>query len=72
MVGTPTLIDKAAKAAEEALYSYGYNTRNERSIFLYKIADEIDKRGNDITKIGTQETWLPEARLEGERSRTVG
>jgi len=71
-VGTPTLIDKAAKAAEDAFYSYGYNTRSERSVFLNKIADEIDKRGDEITKIGSQETGLPEARLEGERNRTVG
>ena len=71
-VGTPKLIDKAAKAAEEAFYSYGYNTRSERSVFLNKIADEIDKRGDEITQIGSRETGLPEARLEGERIRTVG
>ena len=36
------------------------------------IADEIDARGAEITEIGTSETGLPEARLEGERGRTTG
>lgn len=36
------------------------------------IAEEIDARGDEITKIGTQETGLPEARLVGERGRTTG
>ena len=71
-LGTPTLIDKAVKAAEDSFSSYGFTTRNERAIFLNKIADEIDKRGDEISKIGSQETGLPVARLEGERSRTVG
>ena len=39
---------------------------------MQRIADEIDKRGDQITEIGTQETGLPEARLVGERGRTVG
>ncbi|NIY76324.1 aldehyde dehydrogenase (NADP(+)) [Thalassospira sp. HF15] len=71
-VGTPALVDQAAKAAEEAFWTYGYSTREERAKFLNTIADEIDARGDEITEIGTQETGLPEARLQGERGRTVG
>lgn len=71
-VGTPALVDKAAKAAEEAFWSFGYSTREERAKFINTIADEIDARGDEITEIGTQETGLPEARLQGERGRTVG
>jgi len=71
-IGTPALVDKAAKAAEEAFWTYGYSTRAERAEFLNSIADEIDKRGDEITKIGSQETGLPEARLIGERGRTTG
>ena len=71
-IGTPKLIDKAAKKAEEAFSSYGYTSRKERSQFLNKISEEIDKRGDEITEIGSQETGLPEGRLEGERARTVG
>ncbi|OCK09785.1 MULTISPECIES: aldehyde dehydrogenase (NADP(+)) [Thalassospira] len=71
-VGTPAMVDQAARAAEEAFWSYGYSTREERAKFLNRIADEIDARGAEITEIGTQETGLPEARLNGERGRTVG
>ena len=70
--GTPELVDLAATAAEEAFMSYGYSTRAERAGFLNAIADEIEARGDDITAIGTVETGLPEARLEGERGRTTG
>ncbi|WP_343081689.1 aldehyde dehydrogenase (NADP(+)) [Ostreiculturibacter nitratireducens] len=71
-VGTPALVDRAAEAAEEAFWSYGYSTREERAAFLNAIADEIEARAEAITEIGTQETGLPEARLQGERGRTVG
>ncbi len=71
-VGTPDLVDSAVTAAEEAFWSYGYSSRAERAAFLDRIADEIEARGSDITEIGTQETGLPAARLEGERGRTVG
>lgn len=71
-VGTPDLVDRAAKAAEEAFWSYGYSSREERAAFLNAIADEIEARGEAITEIGTQETGLPEARLNGERGRTTG
>jgi NADP-dependent aldehyde dehydrogenase len=70
--GTPALVDQAAKAAEEAFETYAYSTREERAAFLDAIAEEIDARGDAITEIGSQETGLPEARLIGERGRTVG
>lgn len=71
-VGTPELVDRAAKAAEEAFWTYGYSSRAERAAFLNSIAEEIDRLGDEITKIGAQETGLPEARLIGERGRTTG
>ena len=71
-VGTPALVDAACKAAEEAFWSYGYTSRGDRAAFLNAIADEIEARGPQITEIGTSETGLPEARLEGERGRTTG
>ncbi|UTW12080.1 aldehyde dehydrogenase (NADP(+)) [Marinobacterium rhizophilum] len=71
-VGTPALVDSAARAAEAAFESYGYSSRTERAALLDRIADEIDARGDAITEIGSQETGLPEARLIGERGRTVG
>ena len=71
-VGTPALVDRACEAAEEAFWSYGYASREDRAAFLNAIADEIEARAAQITRIGTEETGLPEARLQGERGRTVG
>jgi len=71
-VGTPELVDQAAKAAEEAFWTYAYSSREIRAAFLDAIAEEIEKRGAEITEIGSQETGLPAGRLEGERGRTTG
>jgi alpha-ketoglutaric semialdehyde dehydrogenase len=71
-VGTPAHVDAAAKAAEEAFWTFGFSSRAERAAFLNAIADEIEARGEEITAIGTSETGLPEARLQGERGRTTG
>jgi len=71
-VGTPAHVDAAAQAAEEAFWSFGYSTRTERAALLNAIADEIEARGEEITAIGTSESGLPEARLQGERGRTTG
>jgi 2,5-dioxopentanoate dehydrogenase len=71
-VGTPALVDQACQAAEEAFWSYGYSTREDRAAFLNAIADEIEARADAITQIGTQETGLPDGRLQGERGRTTG
>nr|WP_295464068.1 aldehyde dehydrogenase (NADP(+)) [Mesorhizobium sp.] len=71
-LGGAAEIDRAAKAAEEAFWSYGYSSRDNRAAFLNAIADAIEARGAAITEIGSAETGLPEARLEGERGRTAG
>ncbi len=71
-VGTPADVDAACRAAEEAFLSYGQSSRADRAAFLERIADEIEARGAEITAIGTQETGLPAARLDGERGRTTG
>lgn len=71
-VGTPELVAQACEAAEDAFWSYGYSSVESRAAFLNVIADEIEVRGDAITEIGTQETGLPVARLQGERGRTVG
>ncbi len=70
--GSPELVDRAVQAAEAAFWSYGYSSRAERATFLRTVADEIDTRGDDLTAQGMKETGLPEARLQGERGRTVG
>ena len=70
--GTADNVDRACNAAEEAFWTYGYSTREERAKLLNAIADEIEARADQVTEIGTQETGLPEARLQGERGRTTG
>lgn len=69
-VGTPDLVNKACQAAEEAFWSFGYSTREERADFLEAIADEIGIRAESITAICTRETGLPAARIVSERGRT--
>ncbi|WP_103336600.1 aldehyde dehydrogenase (NADP(+)) [Pseudotabrizicola formosa] len=71
-VGTPALVAQACEGAEAAFPSFAATSREERAQFLEAIADEIDARGDAITEIGTQETGLPAARLQGERGRTTG
>lgn len=71
-VGTPAMVDQACIAAEEAFISYSQTTTQERAVFLETIADEIDARADAITQIGSEETGLPQARLQGERGRTTG
>lgn len=71
-MGTPGLVDQACEAAAAAFPAYAATTRAERAAFLNAIADEIEARAAAITQIGTQETGLPEARLNGERGRTTG
>ncbi|MGC9370840.1 MAG: aldehyde dehydrogenase (NADP(+)) [Paracoccaceae bacterium] len=71
-VGSPAHVDAACTAAEEAFWSYGYSSREERAAFLNAIADEIEARAEAITQVGTEETGLPDARLQGERGRTTG
>ncbi len=71
-VGNIELVNQACEAAEDAFWSYGYSTVEQRALFLNTIADEIEVRADAITEIAKQETGLPIARLQGERGRTVG
>ncbi|MEY4697921.1 MAG: hypothetical protein RIT14_2349 [Pseudomonadota bacterium] len=71
-VGTPDHVHRAVEAAEAAFWAYSATSRDARAAFLETIAEEIDARGEEITAIGTSETGLPAARLDGERGRTTG
>ncbi|WP_127903931.1 aldehyde dehydrogenase (NADP(+)) [Solirhodobacter olei] len=70
--GGVTEVAAAVEAAEVAFETFGWTSREARAQLLEKIADAIEARGADITAIGTAETGLPAARLEGERGRTTG
>ncbi len=65
-------VARAAEAAEAAFAVFGATSREVRAALLEGIAAAIEARGADITEIGSRETGLPKARLEGERGRTTG
>ncbi|WP_223478292.1 aldehyde dehydrogenase (NADP(+)) [Oricola indica] len=69
--GNAGLVDRAAQAAEEAFWSYGFSRREDRAAFLQAIANEIEARIEPITRIGSQETGLPLVRLQSEFGRTT-
>ena len=71
-VGTPELVHRAARAAQDAFGTFAATSRALRAELLEAIADAIEARGEDLTRIGAAETGLPEARLQGERGRTTG
>ncbi|TGN67477.1 aldehyde dehydrogenase (NADP(+)) [Paracoccus liaowanqingii] len=70
--GTPDLVAQACAAAHAAFDEFSATTRDERAALLEAIADEIEARADAITEIGSAETGLPQARLQGERGRTTG
>ncbi len=64
-------VDAAMEQAEAAFTSYRETTSEQRAAFLERIADEIVAQGDDLIGRAHQETGLPQARLTGERTRTV-
>lgn len=65
-------INKAIEKASEAFQTYRNASGKEKAIFLDNIAEEITALGDELIKRCMEETGLPEARLTGERGRTVG
>jgi NADP-dependent aldehyde dehydrogenase len=64
-------IDQAADKAEAAFKVYRNKSGQEKAEFLETIADEILLLGDDLIQRCTSETGLPEARITGERGRTM-
>ena len=65
-------VEQACLAAAEAQIIYGALPLKDRAHFLRTMADKIDALGDALTQQAMQESGLPEARLNGERGRTVG
>lgn len=65
-------VDAAVQAAEEAFWSFGYSSRDARARLLTCIAENLEARRDKIVTVCTQESHLPQARLEGELGRTCG
>ena len=65
-------VDRAVDAARASFEYYASFSEEARGNFLRAIANEMEKRGDEITVVAGKETALPKARLEGERARTTG
>ena len=69
---TDSDVADACEAAAEAQKVFGALPLSERAAFLRLVADKIDALGDTLTQRAMKESGLPEARLNGERGRTVG
>src|SRR5688572_12237376 len=65
-------INKAIDKAALAFQKYRLVSGKDKATFLETIADEIVALGDALIKRCMEESGLPEARLIGERGRTVG
>lgn len=64
-------IDKAFVKADTVFEAFQEVTRTRRADFLNTIAEEIVAMGDELIHRAVAETGLPEARIIGERGRTV-
>jgi 2,5-dioxopentanoate dehydrogenase len=65
------LVDTAMTEAWEAFAIYSKKSLRERAQLMRTIATEIEALGDTLIETAMAETNLPEARLKGERARTV-
>jgi NADP-dependent aldehyde dehydrogenase len=63
--------DEAIALAEKAFEEYRRHPADKIAAFLDRIAEEILKLGDALIQRTSAETGLPEARITGERARTV-
>jgi len=68
---TSAEVDQAIQKAEKAFKDYRNKSGEEKAAFLESIADEILALGDDLIHRCMAETGLPEARITGERGRTM-
>ena len=64
-------VDEALKSAWTAFHIYRKYSLKQRAGFMRSIAKQIELLGDDLLIIAGKETNLPEARLRGERGRTI-
>ena len=63
-------VDQAAKLAHQAFTSFSRASGRVRANFLRQIALNIESLGDELVQRATQETGLPEGRIQSERGRT--
>ncbi|MEI6950240.1 aldehyde dehydrogenase (NADP(+)) [Paraflavisolibacter sp. H34] len=71
-VATAEEIEAAVAKATAAFEPYRHTTFEQRAVFLETIAEEIWAIGAVLVQRAALESGLPEARLTGERARTMG
>lgn len=64
-------IDQVLQTAWQAFHQYRKYSLKDRARFMRSIAAELENAGDELIKTAMQETNLPEARLRGERARTM-
>jgi len=68
---TPEMIDEVMDKAWIAFHQYRKLSLKQRADFMREIAIELENCGDELIHISMKETNLPEARLRGERARTI-
>ncbi len=68
---TPTEIEAIMQDAWNAFHVYRKFSLKQRAAFMKAIAVELENCGDALIQTAMQETNLPEARLRGERARTI-
>lgn len=66
-----TEIDQSLRKAQEAYLAFKRWHLKQRIALMHQIADEIEALGSELIAAAQSETHLPEARLAGEKARTV-
>ncbi len=66
-----TEIDEVVALAQGAYLAYKRSTVAQRRAMMHRIADTIEALGPELIATAQAETHLPEARLVGEKARTV-
>lgn len=65
-------VNQAAQSASEAFKTYSKMSGSKKAAFLRAIADEIEALGDELLKVYSSESGLPNGRAMGERGRTLG
>jgi alpha-ketoglutaric semialdehyde dehydrogenase len=68
---TKEQIDMVLQRAWQAFHQYRKYSLKQRAAFMHAIAVELENTGDGLITTAMQETNLPEARLRGERARTI-
>ncbi len=64
-------IDQVLNTAWQAFHQYRKYSLKDRAQFMRSIAAELENAGDELIQTAMRETNLPEARLRGERARTM-